>query len=90
MKVKSKGEVSQLCPTLSDPMDHPSVGFSRQEYWSGVPLPFPQYLTIYIQKKLFGQLKEFKWGWIPDNIIELFLTLHFHKNFPISITFPNM
>ena len=92
MKVKSESEVTQLCPTLSDPMDYslpdssihgifrarvlewgaivfsnawkwkvkvkslscvqllatpwtaayqtpPSMGFSRQEYWSGVPLP---------------------------------------------------
>ena len=36
----------QSCPTLSDPMDcslpGSSVhGFSRQEYWSGVPLPSP-------------------------------------------------
>ena len=47
MKVKSESEVAQSCPTLSDPMDYslqapPSVGFSRQEYWSGVPLPSPQ------------------------------------------------
>ena len=44
MRVKSESEVTQLCPTPSDPMDcsqkaPPSVGFSRQEYWSGVPLP---------------------------------------------------
>ena len=44
MKVKSQSEVAQSCPTLSDPMDcslpGSSVhGFSRQEYWSGVPLP---------------------------------------------------
>ena len=43
MKVKSESEVAQLCPTPSDPMDcslpGPSVhGFSRQEYWSGLPL----------------------------------------------------
>ena len=36
----------QLCPTLCDPIDGsyqalPSMGFSRQEYWSGVPLPSP-------------------------------------------------
>ena len=42
MKVKSESEVAQSCPTLSDPMDcshqaPPSMGFSRQEYWSGVP-----------------------------------------------------
>ena len=47
MKVKSQSEVAQSCPTLSDPMDcslqaPPSVGFSRQEYWSGVPLPSPK------------------------------------------------
>ena len=44
MKVKSESEVAQSCLTLSDPMDcslpGSSVhGFSRQEYWSGVPLP---------------------------------------------------
>ena len=42
----SESEVAQSCPSLSDPMDYspsgpPSVGFSRQEYWSGVPLPSP-------------------------------------------------
>ena len=44
MKEKSESEVAQSCQTLSDPMDcslpGSSVhGFSRQEYWSGVPLP---------------------------------------------------
>ena len=46
MKVKSESEVAQSYPTLSDPMDcslpaPPSIGFSRQEYWSEVPLPSP-------------------------------------------------
>ena len=45
MKEKSESEVAQSCPTLSDPMDcslpgSPVHGFSRQEYWSGVPLPY--------------------------------------------------
>ena len=36
----------QLCPTLCDSMDCSppsplSLGFSRQEYWSGVPCPPP-------------------------------------------------
>ena len=44
MKVKSESEVAQSCLTLSDPVDCSpqaplSMGFSRQEYWSGVPLP---------------------------------------------------
>ena len=46
MKVKSESEVAQSCPTLATPWtaDHqatPSMGFSRQEYWSGLPLPSP-------------------------------------------------
>ena len=46
MKVKSESEVAQSRLTLSDPMTAayeapPSMGFSRQEYWSGVPLPSP-------------------------------------------------
>ena len=35
---ESESEVSQLCPTLCDPM---SMGFSRQEYWSRLPFPSP-------------------------------------------------
>ena len=47
MKMKSESEVAQSCPTLRDPMDCILAGssvhgfFSRQEYWSGVPLPSP-------------------------------------------------
>ena len=46
MKVKSESEVAQSCPTLCDPwtVAHqapPSMGFSRQEYWSGLPFPSP-------------------------------------------------
>ena len=41
--------VTQLCLTLCDPMDWepgalqapPSMKFSRQEYWSGLPFPSP-------------------------------------------------
>ena len=47
MQVKSESEVAQSCRTPSNPTDcslpGSSVhGFSRQEYWSGVPLPSPQ------------------------------------------------
>ena len=42
MKVKSLSRV-QLCatPWPATYQAPPSVGFSRQEYWSGVPLPSP-------------------------------------------------
>ena len=38
----------QLCPTLCHPMDRSlqaplSLGFSRQEHWSGLPFPSPMH-----------------------------------------------
>ena len=43
---ESESEVAQSCPTLCNPwtIAHqapPSMGFSRQEYWSGLPFPSP-------------------------------------------------
>ena len=44
---ESESEVAQSCLTFCDPMDSslhqapPSMGFSRQEYWSGLPFPSP-------------------------------------------------
>ena len=41
---KKESEIAQSCPTLCDPVDYqapPSMGFSRQEYWSGLPFPSP-------------------------------------------------
>ena len=32
---------TQSCPTLCDTMAPLSMGFLRQEYWSGLPLPTP-------------------------------------------------
>ena len=44
MEVKSEREVAQSCLTLATPWTAAyqaplSMGFSRQKYWSGVPLP---------------------------------------------------
>ena len=38
----------QACPTRYDPIDgsppgSPSLGFSRQEHWSGLPFPSPMH-----------------------------------------------
>ena len=49
MKVKSESEVAQSCPTVATLWTAayqapPSMGFSRQKYWSGVPLPSPEEL----------------------------------------------
>ena len=56
MKMKSESKVAQSCPTLGDPMTAayqtpPSMGFSRQEYWSGVPLYSPRRYIKQVKKK---------------------------------------
>ena len=45
MKVESESEVAQSCLTPGNSYQAPlSMGFSRQEYWSGLPFPSPGYL----------------------------------------------
>ena len=81
MKVKSESEVAQSCLTLSDPMDcsqaPPSMGFSRQEYWSGVPLPSPRVALVNseIQKKIEQYLQNHKgkWSWSENSIPAVWL-----------------
>ena len=58
MKVKSESEVAQSGLTLCDPLDAGyqaslSMGFPRQEYWSGVALPSPYYVSKDIKKVIF-------------------------------------
>ena len=53
LKVKSESEVAQSCRLLATPCTAayqapPSMGFSRQEYWSGVPMPSLTTLLILI------------------------------------------
>ena len=52
MYIHTAAKSLQSYPTLCDPIDgsppgSPSMGFSRQEYWSGVPLPSPGKSTRY-------------------------------------------
>ena len=62
MKVKSESEVVEACLTLSDPMDcsvqaPPSMGFSRQKYWSGVPLLFPAKSLLTQKDLMLGKIE---------------------------------
>ena len=46
-KVKSLSRVRLLVtPLTAAHQAPPSMGFSRQEYWSGVPLPSPYYQIV--------------------------------------------
>ena len=47
-KAATAAKSLQSCPTLCDPIDgsppgFPSLGFSRQERWSGLPFPSPMH-----------------------------------------------
>ena len=46
--IKVKSEVAQSCPWTEAYQAPPSMGFSRQEYWSGVPLPSPNTLSRFV------------------------------------------
>ena len=63
VKVKSLSRVWVLAtPWTSAYQAPPSMGFSRQEYWSGVPLPSPIHVPILPQTPLPSRL--------PHNIEE--------------------
>ena len=60
---ESESEVTQSCPTLCDPwtVAHqapPSMGFSRQESWSGLPFPSPMAESKAELKSLLRRVKE--------------------------------
>ena len=64
--MKSESEVAQSCALLATPWTAahqapPSMGFSRQEYWSGVPLPSPYAHLHDINSK----------GWEPSDLAAL-------------------
>ena len=49
VKVKSLSPIPVLAtPWTAAYQAPPSMGFSRQEYWNGVPLPSPKYLIEFI------------------------------------------
>ena len=53
LKWKVKGKLLSRVRLLATPWTTayqapPSVGFSRQEYWSGVPLPSSEYLVYFL------------------------------------------
>ena len=60
----------------------PSMGFSRQEYWSGVPLPSPYFHDSYsnISPESF---------FVQDNHVQLFKVLSIGLNFYFIYLFIN-
>ena len=62
---RRESEVAQSCPTLCDPWTvayqaPPSMGFSRQEYWSGLPLrPINNKRLLLSKENQISRRKEF-------------------------------
>ena len=53
VKVKSLSRVRLLVtPWTAAYQAPPSMGFSRQEYWSGVPSPSPSYMLLLFKEFL--------------------------------------
>ena len=58
----------QSCPTLCDPIDgsspgSPSLGFSRQEHWSGLPFPFSNAWQWKVKVKLLSRVRLLETPW---------------------------
>ena len=58
----------QSYPTLCDPIDgsppgSPSLGFSRQEHWSGLPFPSPKGTTERKKVKSLSHVQLFETPW---------------------------
>ena len=63
VKVKSLSHVQLLAnPWTAAYQAPPSMGFSKQEYWSGLPLPSPLFLSVVLKSlvtHLFYSLKNY-------------------------------
>ena len=73
MKVKSLSHVQLLAtPWTAAQQAPPPMGFSRQEYWSGVPLPNPNVCVLKSQT-LEGKKKKSLsyriWPFSPKNVL---------------------
>ena len=59
----------QSCLTLCDPRDvsppgFPSLGFSRQEHWSGLPFPSPMHESEKVKVKSLSRVRLLATPWI--------------------------
>ena len=88
----------QSCPTLCDPIDSSppgslSLGFSRQEHWSGLPFPSPMYESEVAQSCLTlrdpmdcsqGALKSWN-SWGREMISKCSVVLYLNMSTVISV-----
>ena len=75
----SESEVAQSCLTLCDPwtvayQTPPSMGFSRQGYWSGLPFPSPVWCIVGDKYLLSGWME-----WMNDIVMGNFTMFIFSE-----------
>ena len=77
VKVKPLSHVRlSMTPWTSAYQAPPSMGFSRQEYWSGVPLPSPTKRLTHAKNLVNNRDKTCTWGsQIPSRISQSFNTI---------------
>jgi len=79
VKVKSLSHVRpSATPWTAAFQAPPSMGFSRQEYWSGMPLPSPDYMA-YKALNIYSQTLHRKvcWPWVKyKNLSSLISMMH--------------
>ena len=102
MKVKSLSRVRLLAtPWTAALQAPPSMGFSRQEYWSGVPLPSPSsHVKLYYFRPAYP-VEELEEETVAEDDAELTLNkvdeefvvcvlLNFFVHFQLWIHFPSL
>ena len=95
MKVKSLNRVRlSATPWTAAYQAPPSMGFSRQEYWSGVPLPSPFFHLAYAFKVLpykavYGSIIHFlTLNNIPlSGYITVYSSIHLFKDILVASNF---
>ena len=102
MKVKSESEVAQSTllrlfktPWTAAHQSPPSMGFSRQEYWSGVPLPSPS-AQIYLKLNPLRHISllmnfrntlywDFHVAAVHCKLVPIYLPNHYELNLSFSL-----
>ena len=81
VKVKSLSRVQLfVTPWSAAYQAPPSMGFSRQEYWSGVPLPSPMNGCMYWIGQKFVQVLSYDVHFWPTQCITLYILIFIHRH----------
>ena len=91
VKVKLLSRVRLLAtPWTAAYQAPPSMGVSRQEYWSGVPLPSPHCSSMCIFQKiglLLTKIYQVCFLWVWQNLLKILHRYHKFLDYQITVTY---